>query len=130
MCSTPQFSHVATDLPVWDIEATASYFKDIPGFSIEFLWNNPPDDATVNRDGQVSFHMPTGDVEVMPETGRRAYIFLRDVDGLCIKYRQRKAIIYTPIGDLDYDMRDFDIHDANRHVLTFGTNLADQQVRN
>ena len=118
------FSHAATVFQVKNIEETLAFYQQKLGFQVSFTWKVPVEYAVLTRDKAVTIHLSKN-----PEAAENAskfatlYIFVYDVDQVYEEYQQNGVEILNPIGDRDYNMRDFDIVDNNGFVLTFGCSL-------
>lgn len=116
------FSHSATIIQVKDPLASAHYYRDVLGFSISFLWEDPPSYAVINREDAVSIHFTKADQQPI-NNNTPMYIFVHDVDALYEEYKKSGATIIEPINDTDYKMREFVIEELNRIKLVFGKGI-------
>ncbi len=111
-------SHHATIFSVPDIEQALSFYRDKLGFSVEFLWQDPPSYAVLQRDEAVKLHLSQSENTVSGHG--MAYVFVHDIDALHEEFRKKGL----PVGDApikaDYGMRDFDLADPWGNRLTFG----------
>lgn len=114
------FSHSSIILPVADVAATANYYRDQLGFSISFLWEDPPSYAVVNRDDAVGLHFAKSDHPIKVDDQARLYIFVHDVDQVYEEFQKAAVKIVEPINDTDYKMREFVIEDLNGYKLVIG----------
>ena len=116
-------SHSATIFQVKDIAESIPYYRDVLGFSIEFLWQDPPSYAVIHREG-INIHLTLRAKEVSvkdPIPG--LYVFVHDINSLHMELVEKKAIIHNEIGNRDYGMRDFDVLDPDWNMITFGMSL-------
>lgn len=119
------FSHSSIILPVKDLEQSVNYYKDVLGFSISFLWQDPPTYAVINRDDSVGIHLTESEnFETAEEHHPRLYVFVHDPDKLFEEYTQAGADIIESINDTDYQMREFLVRDINGYKLVFGKALS------
>ena len=117
-------SHAATILPVLDVMASATYYRDKLGFDITFTWGKPVDYAVLNREEAVSIHFSKRSEDTpVPKKHIAIYVFTHDVDQLYEEFQTKGARISTPIGDREYGMRDFDVEDPDGYLLSFGQNM-------
>jgi len=112
-------SHHATIFAVPDMEKALDFYRDKLGFSVEFLWQDPPTYAVLQRDESVQLHLSKSE-QAIP-VGGMAYVFVHDIDRLHKEFREKGLSVGdTPI-DTDYGMRDFDLTDPWGNRITFGT---------
>ncbi len=118
--SQEQFSHAAPIFAVPNVQKAAEYYRDKLGFSIEFLWEEPPTYGVLRRGEGVSIHL-----SLNGEEKRRSalYVFVYDVDTLHEELQDNEVTIVLPIDDRDYRMRDFEIEDPWGNRITFGKGI-------
>lgn len=116
------FSHAATVLPVHDVDASIAFYRDQLGFQLTFTWKEAPTEYAVLKAGNdVSLHLTLRRDGLTPSPDHTIlHVFVHDVDQLYQAYQQREVPIVTPIGDREYNMRDFDIKDPDGHIICFG----------
>ena len=112
------FSHASTILPVEDPLASAEYYRDVLGFSISFLWEDPPSYAVINREDAVGIHFTKAEEPIIRSA--KLYVFVNDVDAVYQEFSESGANIIEPIVNTDYHMREFTIEDFNGYKLVFG----------
>lgn len=117
------FSHSSIILPITNVQQTAEYYRDVLGFSIEFLWEDPPSYAVLKRDDAVGIHLSKTDKPLEKERLPRLYIFVHDADAVYNEYVEAGAKIDEPIGDTDYQMREFVIEDLNGYKIVIGKGI-------
>ena len=117
------FSHSSIILPVNDVLATANYYRDNLGFSISFLWEDPPSYAVVNRDDAVGLHFTKADHPIQVDDQAKLYIFVHDVDKVYQEYLNADVKIIEPLNDTDYKMREFVIEDLSGYKLVLGKGI-------
>jgi uncharacterized glyoxalase superfamily protein PhnB len=118
------FSHAAPILAVDNAVETATYYKDKLGFTIEFLYGDPPYFAIVSRDDAVSIHLSEREDTSTKIPPSSVYIFVDDVDAVYAEYKAKGLKIFAAPEDQDYGMREFELSDLNGHFLIFGQALA------
>lgn len=116
-------SHASTILPVADPLASAEYYRDVLGFTISFLWEDPPSYAVINRDDTVGIHFVKMENPQVTKDPPKLYIFTNDADALYEEYQKSGAKIIEPINDTDYKMREFVIEDLNGYRLVLGKGI-------
>lgn len=114
------FSHSSIILPVNDVKASAEYYRDKLGFSISFLWQEPPTYGVVNREDAVGVHFAETDHPVKPAEEAKLYIFVHDADAVYTEFQKAGVKIIEPINDTEYQMREFVIEDINGYKLVIG----------
>lgn len=115
------FSHAAPILAVTNVLEAAEYYRDKLGFTIEFLWQDPPTYAVIRRGEGVSIHFTYHEVSKRPTV---IYIFVYDVDKVYEEYQSKGVNITVPIADRDYQMRDFELTDPWGNILAIGKGIA------
>jgi len=123
------YAHHATVLPVRDLATAVAFYRDRLGFEVGFEWGEPPTYAIL-RAAETSIHLsridPPGDgEEPRPIHPTLLYLFTHDVDALHDAVRDAGAEIAFPLQDLEYGMREFEVHDPDGHRLCFGMGIAD-----
>ena len=124
--------HIAALLAVPNVEATAHYYRDKLGFTLNFY--APGSDisayAEVERDGNI-VHMMEGEKVDPPGTRGGLYIIVEDVDAVYDDLVKRGAFSNTfpkqydairehPPETKQYGMRDLIMVDPNGYLVTFG----------
>lgn len=116
------FSHSSSIFPVSNPLATAEYYRDVLGFTISFLWEDPPSYAVINREEAVGIHLVKSD-DIQVSDHPKLYIFVNDPDLIYYEYKKSGANIIEPINDTDYRMREFVIEDLNGYKLVIGKGI-------
>ncbi|MEM6342425.1 MAG: VOC family protein [Bacteroidota bacterium] len=117
------FSHSASVFPVADVGVSAKWYEDKLGFTIGFLWQDPPSYGVLHRGDKVSLHLSETEMEnVSPKA--ILYIFVYDVDELYAEFLERQTPVLGPPQDTDYQMREFELCDPDGNRLVFGKSLA------
>ena len=112
----PQFVQGSVVLHVPDIQATATYYRDVLGFQ----WDFGDETYSVVWRDNAAIHFAQG--EAAP-TGVHVFLWVRDVDECHRGMAERGAEIVVPISDRPYAMRDFTIRDTNGVDLVFGQDI-------
>ena len=113
-------------LTVDNATETAEYYQDKLGFTISFLWGEPPYYAIVGRDDIVSLHFSEREDTTKPIAPSHVYVFVADVNAVYEEYKAKGLKIFSPPEDQEYGMREFEIVDPNGHFLTFGQGIAEE----
>ena len=107
-------------LAVPDVKETAEYYRDRLGFSITFLWGNPPTYGAVDVGGcQVNFIKSES---ASGEAGDRGgiYVGTSAVDEAYERLAAQGVQCLSALGDREYGMRDFVALDLNGYRVCFG----------
>lgn len=112
----------ATIFVVTNVPDSVAYFRDKLGFTVEFLYGEPPSYAGVSR-GNVAIHL-----EAAANTHHRVgqtglNVFLPDVDALYEELRGREARILKPPHDRPWGMRNCVVSDLDGNYVCFGSAL-------
>ena len=120
---------------VYDVVASAAYYRDKLGFRYERIWGDPPCFSMVWRSGVCimlsQFAGPAAtnpNSRAVPDDDRPwdAYIWIDDADALLREFKAKGVTIARDICDQPYGNRDFDIVDCNGYCLCFGHDITRQ----
>lgn len=110
-------------LAVWDVAATAAYYRDTLGFTVEFMVGDPP------AYGGVAFREWTATGASLRFRRSKALpprhsIWLRievgpDIDALYGAYRERGVEVERELASMDWGEREFAVRDCNGYLLEF-----------
>jgi catechol 2,3-dioxygenase-like lactoylglutathione lyase family enzyme len=112
--------------PVADVAKLADYYERILGFRIDYAAGNPPVFAIVSRDGfSLMLRLVDDPTRVAPNEKQGgtwdAFFWVDDAEALCSELRARGAdVVYGPLVQADYDMKEFAVRDPDGYVLGFG----------
>ncbi|MBK8902187.1 MAG: GNAT family N-acetyltransferase [Anaerolineaceae bacterium] len=115
-------------LLVHDVVATAEFYRDKLGFSIDFLYGDPPVHAGISRGDWTA----SGAVLQLSQVPREhaivpsgyLYIFVgRDIDALHKSYKALGVTIRSEPTSYPWGLREFAVEDNNGHILRFGTHV-------
>lgn len=104
---------------VSDIPAAVDFYTTRLGFALGFTWGDPPTFAGVNL-GKVQMFLQKGTPE---PKGCAVYFLVGDADMLYEFHRANGVDVAMEIGDRDYGIRDYVVHDLHGYYLTFGHHL-------
>jgi len=113
-------------LLVPDVAATAAHYQDILGFEREYLAGDPPEFAIYARDGlPIMFRRAPDRGRITPVERQGGtwdvFYWVDDAEALCAELRGRGAdVVYGPVVQPDYDMKEFAVRDPEGYVLGFG----------
>ena len=106
-------------LSVSDIPAAVDFYTTRLGFSLGFLWGDPPLFAGVLL-GQVQLFLKQG---APSPAGCEVNFLVGDVDELYAYHSATGVEIVAPPGDRDYGLRDYSVRDLDGYELGFGQHL-------
>lgn len=121
-----KFFSVEPVLNVYDVVATADYYRDKLGFNIDFLYGEPATHAGISRGewsgSMVSIQLSqvTSGQEIIP-SGHLHVRVDSSIDTLANTYRANGVEIISEPDDKPWGLREFTIKDLNGHILIFGT---------
>lgn len=104
-------------LHVNDVQATATYYRDILGFEWDF---GDEEYAVVWRDNS-AIHFTRGSQD--SPTGIHLFQWVRDVDSYYREVVNRGAKVIGEPTDRPYDIREFTVRDPNGIDLVFGQDI-------
>lgn len=108
---------LAPQLPADDIRASAEFYRDRLGFRIVDYFNDPPQYATLNRDG-VEIHL------CLRRNGESAsaYVWVEGLTELIAACRAG-GLTFTGPFDRLYGLREIIVRDPAGNVITFGERI-------
>ena len=115
--------------PVADVAKLAAYYERTFGFRIEYTGGPPgapPVFAIVSRDGFPLMLRLVSDASRLRPSEKQggswdAFFWVDDAEALCSELRSRGAdVVYGPLVQSEYDMKEFAVRDPDGHVLGFG----------
>lgn len=110
-------------LPVTDIPATMTYYREYLGFAGEGVWGEPPTHGDVTRDRVgIQFTKAPDGFDATSYPGW-TYIFVENIDQLYEEYCSKGVTMLREIESHAHDMREFEIQDLNGFRLRFGQYL-------
>jgi len=115
--------------PVADVDESARYYQRVLGFGIEYLAGKPGQFAIVSRDGQAVMLRRVGEpASIRPVESQGgtwdAFFWVDDAVTLHAELAAGGAtVVYGPLVQDSYRMREFAVRDRDGHVLGFGQAL-------
>ena len=112
-----------------DLEQSASHYERVLGFHREYIGGTPPQFAILSRDGlAIMLRLVPTPEQISPNEKQGgtwdAFFWVRDAQGLHAELRANGAdIVYGPIVQEAYHMREFAVRDREGYVLGFGQQL-------
>ena len=127
MPTGPSFAceQVHPTLSVTDVTAAVTFYTDKLGFSLGFVWGDPPTTAGVNL-GEVQMMMNRGTPN--PE-GWSVYFVVEDVDAMHAFQRARGVDVLAAPADKPWGLREYAVRDLHGHKLLFGQHLPDAEPK-
>src|SRR5262245_40985209 len=125
----PQLTRSAPYFPVADVERSVAHYTGVLGFGLEYSAGSPAQFAIVSRDGlPIRLRRVSEPARITPSESQGgtwdAFFWVRDIDTVSSELRSRGAtIVYGPIVQESYHMREMAVRDADGHVLGFGQPL-------
>ncbi|HEX2270228.1 MAG TPA: VOC family protein [Pyrinomonadaceae bacterium] len=111
--------HHHTGLFVSDLDAAIDFYTNKLGFHLQFKWGEPPTMAGLNL-GNAQIFLEHG--EPSPK-GCYLYFVINDADAFHEFHRHNGVEVVYPIGDRDYELRDYAVRDLHGYVMSFGHRL-------
>ncbi len=121
----------ATYLPVHDVDASVREWESLLGFKSVYVAGSPPEFAIVVCDGvQVMLRRVDPSQRIVPNEAQGGtwdlFCWVDDADAGCVAIRERGGtIVYGPIDQPSYRMREFAVRESNGYVIGFGHSIAD-----
>ena len=106
-------------LAVRDVLAAVDFYTTKLGFTLGFIWGDPPNIAGVNL-GKVQMFLERGTPN---PAGCSVYFVVGDADELHEFHRAGGVDIVVPPEDRLYGLRDYRIRDLYGYELSFGHNI-------
>ena len=121
-----QMVRSAPYFPVADVERSVAYYKDTLGFRCEYSAGDPLQFAICSRDGLAIMLRRVSNPELIVPVEKQggtweAFFWVSDAVALHSELKARDAdIVYGPIIQDAYHMKEFAVRDCDGHVLGFG----------
>ncbi|HEY0782550.1 MAG TPA: glyoxalase superfamily protein [Thermoanaerobaculia bacterium] len=122
----PIIQDVIPILLVRNVEASAAFFQEKLGFTIDFLHGLPPFYGSVSRDG-VRLHLRFVHEPSFAAIARReksllcASFQVSNVQGLCEEFKARGVELVQPLTKQAWGGTDFSLQDPDGNVISFVT---------
>jgi catechol 2,3-dioxygenase-like lactoylglutathione lyase family enzyme len=127
-----QLLRSAPYFPVADIEQSTAHYERVLGFRCDYRGGSPPQFAIVSRDG-LSIMLRVVDTPDRISPNERqggtwdAFFWVRDAQALHAELKASGAdIVYGPIIQDAYQMKEFAVRDREGYVLGFGQALTNE----
>ena len=112
--------------PVADVATAVSHYENVLGFKREYVAGTPPQFAIVSRDGlPIMLRLVPDSSRIAPNERQGgtwdAFFWVTDVQSLFDELRLHGAdVVYGPVVQSDYGMKELAVRDCNGYVLGFG----------
>lgn len=122
--SEPVLNKVTPILFVRDVTASAGFFRDSLGFTVDFMYGSPPFYGSVSRDG-VCLHLRYVDRPNFTDLAAReeslilATIEVSSVQSLFDEFKGRGVTFRQPVIKQPWGGTDFHIADPDGNVVSF-----------
>jgi catechol 2,3-dioxygenase-like lactoylglutathione lyase family enzyme len=116
--------------PVPDVEQSAAFYEQSLGFRCEYSAGAPLQFAICSRDGLAIMLRRVSAPELITPNERQggtwdAFFWVDDAQALHAEFNAKGVdVVYGPLIQEAYQMREFAIRDCDGHVLGFGQELA------
>jgi catechol 2,3-dioxygenase-like lactoylglutathione lyase family enzyme len=116
--------------PVRDVARSVAFYRDTMGFECEYSAGDPLQFAICSRDGLgVMLRRVSEAAHIVPNEQQGgtwdAFFWVRDAGALHAELAAKGGdVVYGPIIQESYPMKEFAVRDCDGHVLGFGQALA------
>ena len=115
--------------PVSDVAKSSRHYETVLGFQREYIAGDPPQFAIMSRDGHAIMLRLVDDPARITPIERQggtwdAFFWVNDVQSLYDELQGKGAdIVYGPVLQPSYNMKEFAARDADGHILGFGQQI-------
>src|SRR5689334_23618263 len=115
--------------PISDVERTVDFYERTLGFRCEYSAGTPLQFAICSRDGlAIMLRRVSAPERIVPNEGQGGtwdvLFWISDADALYAELHAKGAdIVYGPLIQEAYQMKEFAVRDCDGHVLGFGQAL-------
>lgn len=126
---TGQLLRHAPYFPVANVEQTITFYANVLGFRSEYSAGAPLQFAICSRDGLSIMLRKVADAELIVPVEKQggtweAFFWVNDAEALHTELESKGAdVVYGPLIQETYQMKEFAIRDCDGHVLGFGEAL-------
>jgi catechol 2,3-dioxygenase-like lactoylglutathione lyase family enzyme len=127
-----QLLRCAPYFPVADIEKSTAHYEEVLGFHCDYRGGSPMEFAIVTRDGlSIMLRVVPAPDRISPNERQGgtwdAFFWVRDAQALHAELKANGAdIVYGPIIQDAYQMKEFAVRDREGYVLGFGQPLTNE----
>ena len=125
-----QLLRSAPYFPVADLEESATYYERVLGFRRDYTGGTPPEFAILSRDGlSIMLRLVSTPVQICPNEKQGGtwdvFFWVRNAEALYAELLANGAdVVYGPIIQDAYQMKEFAVRDREGYVLGFGEALT------
>lgn len=118
--------------PVANVERSMTFYKEVLSFRCEYSAGTPLQFAICSRDGFAIMLRRVSEGELIVPIEKQggtwdAFFWVSDAEALHSELKSKGAdIVYGPLIQDSYQMKEFAIRDCDGHVLGFGASLASE----
>ena len=116
--------------PVSDVEQSVAFYERMLGFGCEYSAGTPLQFAICSRDGLAVMLRRVSAPELITPNEKQggtwdAFFWVNDAQAFHAEFIAKGAdVVYGPLIQEAYQMKEFAIRDCDGHVLGFGQSLA------
>ena len=127
---SPRLLRHAPYFPVANVEQSKIFYEQKLGFRVEYAAGNPLQFAICSRDGFAVMLRKVAQPELIVSSEKQggtwdAFFWVSDVQTLHAELHSKGVdIVYGPLIQEAYNMKEFAIRDGDGHVLGFGQALG------
>jgi len=128
--STGNLLRHAPYFPVANLEQSAAFYEQKLGFRVEYAAGSPRQFAICSRDGFAIMLRRVSQPELIVPNEKQggtwdAFFWVNDAQALHTEFIAKSVdVVYGPLIQEAYQMKEFAIRDGDGHVLGFGQALA------
>jgi uncharacterized glyoxalase superfamily protein PhnB len=124
--NTVELLRSAPYFPIANVEKSVEFYQKVFGFGCEYSAGTPLQFAICSRNGLAIMLRRVSTPDLIAPNERQggtwdAFFWVNDADGLHEELKARGAeVVYGPLIQEAYQMREFAVRDCDGHVLGFG----------
>ena len=116
--------------PISDVDKTVAFYEQTLGFQCEYSAGTPMQFAICSRDGLAIMLRRVSSPELIVPSEKQggtwdAFFWVNNAQALHAEFDAKGAdIVYGPLIQESYKMKEFAVRDCDGHVLGFGQSIA------